>query len=784
MKALASALRWIEDAPDGIVVVDGEGLVCFANRASGALFGCATSELTGSNFGFPVAAGESTEIEIPQDDGGWGLAEMRVAESEWSGAAAYVAVLRDVTPTLRMRQTLQKEGELLASLVQSLPVALVALAPDHSVRLWNPAAERLFGWRAEEVMGLPCPLLAREQWADFERLAGDIAAGRSVGDIETVRQKKSGDPLDVSLHVAALRGRDGQPDGLLCLMTDIRERRRSERRLQLSDKVFQNTQEGIVVTDGKGSIISVNPAFTAVTGYLPQEVIGRNPRVLQSGRHDAAFYGAMWTELVVTGQWQGEIWNRRRNGEIYPEWLHISAVRDAGGAVVYYVAVFSDISLVKQNEERLHRLAHFDALTALPNRLLFADRLEHAMVQAQRSGADVGLLFLDLDRFKLVNDTLGHRAGDMLLQQTAQRIVGAVRAQDTVARLGGDEFTVILPELAGAAGAANVAEKIIESLAAAFRIEDQDVFIGASIGIAVYPLAGADAETLVKHADIAMYRAKEAGRNTYQFYRPGHEGLPRDVFELEHGLRHALERGEMRLVYQPQIEIETGRVVAVEALLRWNHPTRGDIPPADFIPVAEDSGLIAIIGEWVLREACAQNKAWQDRGLAPVRVAVNLSVRQLRNARFAERVAEILDETRLDAKWLEVELTESMVMQSAKDMMDILWQLKSMGIHLSIDDFGTGYSSLSYLKRLPVDTLKIDRSFIEGLDTNVNDQAISNAIIAVANSLNLRVVAEGVETEKQLWFLRQHSCCDAQGFFFSRPVEAEDVYALMKNRLH
>jgi diguanylate cyclase (GGDEF)-like protein len=406
------------------------------------------------------------------------------------------------------------------------------------------------------------------------------------------------------------------------------------------------------------------------------------------------------------------------------------------------------------------------------------------MVQAKRSGVGVALLFLDLDRFKLVNDTLGHRAGDTLLQLAAARISSAVREQDTVARLGGDEFTVILPDVASPAGAANVAEKIIESLSACFLVEDKEVVIGASIGIAVYPLAGEDAETLVKHADIAMYRAKEAGRHNYQFYRPGHEGQPRDIFELEHGLRRALEGGEMRLVYQPQIEIESGAIVAVEALLRWQHPSRGEIPPSDFIPVAEDSGLIASIGEWVLREACRQNKAWQEAGLPPVRVAVNMSVRQLRNARFAERVAEILDETGLDADWLEIELTESMVMQFAKDVMDVLWQLKSLGIRLSIDDFGTGYSSLSYLKRLPVDTLKIDRSFVEGLDTDANDRAISNAIIAVASSLNLRVVAEGVETEKQLWFLREHACCDAQGFFFSRPLEADDAGMLIRNRVH
>jgi len=372
----------------------------------------------------------------------------------------------------------------------------------------------------------------------------------------------------------------------------------------------------------------------------------------------------------------------------------------------------------------------------------------------------------------------------VLLQKVALRIVAAVRAQDTVARLGGDEFMVVLPDLASPVGAANVAEKIIEGLAEGFQIEERDIFVGASIGIAVYPLAGEDTDTLVKHADIAMYRAKADGRNTFHFYSPGHEGFPRDVFELEHGLRHAIERDELRLVYQPQIEIESGRVVAVEALLRWHHPTRGEIPPTEFIPVAEDSGLIGVIGEWVLRQACAQNKAWQDSGLRPVRMAVNLSVRQLRNVHFAERMAEILVDTGLAAEWLEVELTESMVMQYAKETMDILWQVKALGVRLSIDDFGTGYSSLAYLKRLPVDTLKIDRSFIVGLEADLNDQAISNAIIALAGSLNLHVVAEGVETEKQLGFLRERKCCDAQGFLFSRPVTPEAVSVLLSDRRH
>jgi diguanylate cyclase (GGDEF)-like protein/PAS domain S-box-containing protein len=521
-----------------------------------------------------------------------------------------------------------------------------------------------------------------------------------------------------------------------------------------------------------------------VTGYLPQEVVGKNPSLLQSGRHDADFYRAMWRELAAHGQWQGEIWNRRRNGEVYPEWINISAIQDDAGRIAWYVAVFSDISLVKQNEERLHKLAHFDALTELPNRLLFVDRLQQAILQARRAEGLVGLLYLDLDRFKLVNDTLGHRAGDQLLQEAARRLVDVVRAQDTVSRIGGDEFTVILPDLGSAAGAAQVADKIIAALAAPFSIYGQEVFVGASVGIAVFPLSGEDAETLTKHADIAMYRAKDEGRNTYHFFRPGHEGISRETFEIEHGLRRAIERNELMLVYQPEIEIETGRVGAVEALLRWRHPERGFVPPAEFIPVAEESGLIHDIGDWVLLQACQQNKAWQNAGLPPMRMGVNLSMRQLRKARFAERVAEILDESGLAAEWLEIELTESMLMQNAREVMGMLWQLKSIGVRLSIDDFGTGYSSLNYLKRLPVDTIKIDRSFVEHLDVDANDQAISNAIIALANSLNLRVVAEGVETDRQLGFLREHHCCEAQGYFFSEPLPADDLAPLLAHRRH
>ena len=781
---MAASLRIVDDAPDGILILSPEGTVRYANQATGRLLRCSQADLYGQPFGFPLVADERAEIEIPRDDVSWATAEMRVSKTVWEDAEAYIAVLRDITPRKQLESSLRHEAHLLESLLRSSPLALVFLNPDRTVQLWSPAAEALFGWKAKEVLGRRCPFVARARWPEFEGLTDKVLAGTPVTDLETRQQNKAGEAIDVSLSSAPLLGADGKATGVLCLLADIRERKQAQRQLLLSDTVFQNTQEGIVVTDGTGSIVSVNPAFTAVTGYLPEEVIGRNPRMLKSGRHGDDFYRAMWEDIGDWGQWQGEIWNRRKTGEVYPEWMNISAIRDDSGQAVYYVAVFSDISLVKQNEERLHRLAHYDVLTGLPNRVLIMDRLRQALIQAKRGGGLVGILFLDLDRFKLINDTLGHKAGDLLLKGVAKRLQQAVREQDTVGRLGGDEFTIILPELHSAASAGNVAAKIIDSLAAPVPVEGHDLFVTTSIGIAIHPSNGESPDALIKNADIAMYQAKGQGRNNFQFYRRGHEDQSRDSFELEHGLRQVLERGELRLVYQPEVAIDSGRIVAVEALLRWTHPLRGEIPPADFIPVAEDTGLIDPIGEWVLRQACAQNRAWQDQGLPPVRIAVNLSVRQLRHKRFAEKVAEILDETGLAADWLEVELTESMVMQYAKETLGMLWQLKSMGIRLSVDDFGTGYSSLNYLKRLPVDTLKIDRSFVERIDSDADDQAISDAIIALAASLHLRVVAEGVETEAQYGYLRDHGCDEAQGYFFSRPVTGDEVARLLGRRFH
>jgi diguanylate cyclase (GGDEF)-like protein/PAS domain S-box-containing protein len=544
---------------------------------------------------------------------------------------------------------------------------------------------------------------------------------------------------------------------------------------KLADKIFENATEGVLITDRNGVIVNVNRAFCQVTGYNRKEAVGKTPAILNSRRQNSQFYQAMWQALLREGHWEGEIWNRRKNGEVYLEWLSISAVRNDGGEASHYIAIFSDITLARENEKKLQHLAYYDPLTDLPNRVLFQDRLNQALSRAERDGTLVALLFLDLDRFKGVNDTLGHKAGDRLLTETARRLKYCMRASDTVARLSGDEFTAIVPDLENGEGAIRVAQKLIDALAVPYFLEGREVFITTSIGIGLYPAHGETAEALLKAADQAMYQAKEHGRNNYQFFRGGQHDSSVVLFTLEHALRRAVERNQLEVLYQPLVDLESGRVTGTEALLRWNHPERGVISPVDFIPLAEETGLIIPIGEWVLRQACQQNMRWARHGFGPLRMAVNLSALQLKQPNFAEKVAEILDDTGMDPEWLELELTETMVMQNAAEVLGILRQLKSLGIHISIDDFGTGYSSLAYLKHFPINTVKIDKSFIQGVTSDFDDAAISQAIIALAHSLKLRVVAEGVETEQQLGFLREHNCCDAQGFLFSRPLPPEAV---------
>jgi diguanylate cyclase (GGDEF)-like protein len=503
-------------------------------------------------------------------------------------------------------------------------------------------------------------------------------------------------------------------------------------------------------------------------------VIGKNPSVLSSGRHGASFYAELWAKLLQDGHWQGEIWNRRKSGEAYPELLTITAIRDIEGSLTNYAALFSDISELKENEERIRHLAYYDPLTRLPNRRLLEDRLHVALAHAHRNRLQMAVLFIDLDRFKRINDSLGHEIGDRLLVTIAERLCSSLREDDTVARIGGDEFLVVLSEIDGPDAAAQTAHRLIEALKRPVTVQTHELVVTTSIGISLYPDDSDSATELIKNADAAMYRAKATGRDSFQLYEPEMNARSLEHLALETSLHRALERGELRVHYQPVVDPARRRVVGAEALLRWQHPELGLMAPADFIPLAEESGLIVPIGEWVLRSACRQLAQWQRAGRPGFRVAVNISARQFRDPGFVAMAERVLRESDMDAFGLTLELTESMLMDDAQETIDLLERLKGLGFRISLDDFGTGYSSLSYLKRFPIDELKIDRVFIRDIERSADDAAIVSALIGLAHSLRLQVVAEGVETPAQLAFLSTRACDLVQGYHFSRPLPPAD----------
>ena len=571
--------------------------------------------------------------------------------------------------------------------------------------------------------------------------------------------------------------------GQVISYVDVTERKQAEEELRLIAKAFESTADGIVIVDKDQRIVSINNAFTSITGYTREEAVGKNRHFMELERYGRDDYERLCGALNTKGYWQGELWNRRKNGELYPQWLTINAVRDQAGTMTHYVGVLTDISQRKQDEARLNFLAHHDPLTHLPNRTLFQERSNDAIVRAHRHGGLTGLLFIDLDRFKTINDSLGHAMGDLLLQAVAERLGVCVRESDLVARLGGDEFTVLIDELTEFQDAAIVARKLLDELAKPFSLLEHTLYISASIGITCYPQDGKDVQTLLRNADAAMYRAKEEGRNGYRFFSSEMNTEALATLTMTNSLGLALERQEFILHYQPRFDLISRRITGVEALIRWQHPDLGLVPAAQFIPLAEETGMIGSIWEWVLKTACTQAKAWQIAGLPPLRMAVNLSARQFRQHDLAQSIAVVLNEIGLDASALELEITETMVVQAPERTRLILAELKAMGIAISIDDFGTGYSSLSYLKRYPIDYLKIDRSFINGLPLDADDGAITRAIIAMAKSLKLRVVAEGVETLEQSTFLEAAGCEDGQGYLFSRPQAAPDLKQLLVRNL-
>jgi diguanylate cyclase (GGDEF)-like protein/PAS domain S-box-containing protein len=559
------------------------------------------------------------------------------------------------------------------------------------------------------------------------------------------------------------------------------QRVRSETALRQAAAVIASTREGVMITDMTPAIVAVNRAFTEITGYQEEEVLGRNPGMLKSGRYDPSFYQSMWAAIRETGHWQGEIWNRRKSGEVYPQLITISTVTDKHGNATHFAAVMTDISQLKRSQSELQKLAHFDPLTGLPNRLLVQSRLQHAVEHAKRERKQVAVMFIDLDRFKNVNDSLGHPAGDELLSLVATRLRQRVRDDDTLGRWGGDEFLLVLESIQRPEDVAGLAQTIIQLVETPFVLPSgHTVYVGASIGISWYPDDGQTVTELIQHADVAMYQAKEQGRNTLRFYTPALTRAANERLDTEARLRRGLAKNEFVLHYQPQVDVATGKLTGCEALVRWNDPDRGLIPPDRFIPVAEEIGLIVPLGEWVLRTACGQAQAWRTAGLPELVMAVNLSARQLDQKDLVSGTASILARTGLPPGLLKLELTESMIMTRGNDAIDLLLGLKNLGVWLSIDDFGTGYSSLAYLKRFPIDELKIDRGFVRDIPQDKSDMEIAATVIAMAKGLRLKVVAEGVETAEQLSFLSQQGCNTYQGYFHSHPLPAEQFTELLR----
>ncbi len=684
-----------------------------------------------------------------------------------------VIVVRDISQLKTTQQQLQTSEEKFAKAFHASPDGLlITRQRDGLIVEANEGFSRITGYGLDEINGhstISLGIWANQE--DRQRLVECIRQQGSTHEMIAPVRNKGG-----QLRLCELSAQPLLIGGEQCLLTiarDITERQRMQDELQQAATVFESTAEGVMITDLEQRITAVNRAFSQITGYSEAEALGQRPSMLASGQHDSTFYAAMWHSLAANGHWQGEIWNRRKNGELYPEWLNISAVRNSDNLITHFVGVFADISSLKHAQARLDHQAHHDHLTGLPNRLLFENRLRSALDSSRVSEQLGAVLFLDLDRFKQINDSLGHPVGDQLLKAIAARLKLQLRNVDTVARLGGDEFIILLPSLQQAQDAEQVAQKLLHCFSAPFEIDAHEFFISASIGISLYPQDGMDVATLVKNADAAMYQSKAKGRNRSEFYTRSLTFQVNERMAMEQELRRALERNELRLYYQPKYCLRSQRLIGAEALVRWPHPVFGDIPPDRFIPVAEESGLIVPLGDWVLEEACRQLQEWQESNRGFGTLSVNLAGAQLHQPSLLPRIKELLLRYDLAPELLQLEITENFIMNQSGEALEILHRLKQLGVQLAIDDFGTGYSSLSYLKRLPLDVLKIDQSFVRGLPDDPHDLAITRAIIALGNSMQLTVIAEGVETKAQELCLAAEGCLQIQGYVISCPLSAE-----------
>ncbi|MBF0583266.1 MAG: EAL domain-containing protein [Magnetococcales bacterium] len=679
-----------------------------------------------------------------------------------------------------IEQELRRSEATTRAVLETAVNSIIVIDADKTVRMFNPAAEQSFGYAASEILGqnvrvlMPEPYRAEHDAYVDNYLDTGVRKVLGIGR-EVVGQRRDGTVFPAELFVSEMQVTDTRM--FVGIIHDISERKQAEETLLLSRKVFENAGEAILITNAEGHITDVNPAYERITGYRREEVLGKNPNITKSGRHDQAFYQDMWNRLTQEGHWEGEVWDRRKGGEVFPKWVSISAIRNHSGLLTHYVAIFLDISDRKDAEQRLEQLAFYDALTSLPNRLFFRDRLAQAITQARRQETQMALMFIDLDRFKWVNDNLGHAAGDELLKEISQRLKLCVRDSDTVARLGGDEFTIILTDVNGPENAARVAEKLIASVRKPVMLSEQNVHVGASVGIAIFPKDADDLDTLVKFADMAMYQAKGAGRNTFRFVSGNFQAQAHSRMVMEDNLHQALERQELIPYYQPKLHLSDNRLIGAEALVRWVKPDGKLVSPGQFIPLAEEIGLILPIGQRMLAMACRHTVLWTRERACPFQVAVNISSKEFQETGLIKRIVNALEESGLPAERLEIEITESMVIGNVEKAIGVMKGLRNFGISLAMDDFGTGYSALGYLSKFPLNTLKIDQSFVRDLPDCHGNGAVVETVINLAHALKMKVVAEGVETAEQMEYLRQKGCDTIQGYLFGKPMPEAEFFA-------
>ncbi|VVO00841.1 bifunctional diguanylate cyclase/phosphodiesterase [Pseudomonas fluorescens] len=743
------------------------------------------------------------QLRFRHRDGKWRRFEVReqaLARDAQGQVSRIIGVAKDITEQVEASESLHDSEQRYRILAESISDVIFSTDSQMALNYVSPSVQVVLGYDVDWIFrnGWQSTIANPQQLSGIYSLMDRIGKALDKPEQLTLLRNQvqtqlflfdclraDGRKIPIELRLVLVWDELGGFEGVLGVGRDISQQRRAEKDLRMAATVFEHSTSAILITDPAGYIVQANEAFSRVSGYAVEQVLDQLPSMLTVDEQQEAHLRYVLKQLHQHSTWEGEVWLKRRNGEHYPAWVGITAVLDDEGDLASYVCFFTDISERKASEQRIHRLAYYDALTHLPNRTLFQDRLHTALQSAERQKAWVVLMFLDLDRFKPINDSLGHAAGDRMLKEMATRLLGCVDDDDTVARMGGDEFTLLLQPRVNRETALNraihVAEQILASLVKPFVLEGREFFVTASIGIALSPQDGNELSQLMKNADTAMYHAKERGKNNFQFYQADMNASALERLELESDLRHALEQNEFMLYYQPQFSGDGKRLTGAEALLRWRHPRRGLVPPGDFIPVLEELGLVVDVGDWVISEACRQLKTWHQARVRVPKVSVNISARQFSDGQLGTRIATILKESGLPPACLELELTESILMREVSEAMQILAGLKNLGLSIAVDDFGTGYSSLNYLKQFPIDVLKIDRTFVDGLPSGEQDAQIVRAIIAMAHSLNLAVIAEGVETHEQLEFLREHGCDEVQGYLFGRPMPASRFEAQFNN---